>query len=195
MRGLSRMVFRLQGWKIEGQFPEDKKFIVIGAPHTSNWDAMYMIGTGFLLKSEFRWLVKDSVIDSPVGRLALWGGAMPIDRSHKDKQVEGIVQRIEQMDEVILIISPEGSRSKVKRWKTGFYHIAIGANLPVVPCFLDYPSKVIGIGPAVHLTGDLEKDMTSLGELYNPQWAKYPDQFTMPCGNQPPEPETHHTEK
>jgi len=180
MRGLSRAVFKLQGWKVEGTFPNEQKFIIAGAPHTSNWDALYMIATGFLLKSEFRWMVKSTVIESALGPLALWGGALPIERSHRDQQVQNTIDQINQMDDVILIISPEGSRSKGQRWKTGFYHIAVGAKIPVVPCYLNYAQKTIGIGEPVYPTGDIDKDMETFSSLYKAEWAKFPEKFTPP---------------
>jgi len=180
MGGLSRLFFGASGWRIEGQFPPDKKIVIIGAPHTSNWDFPFLMLTGFYLRREFHWLVKDSVFKSPLGGLARRAGGIAIDRSHSEHRVEAFAQAFGAVDELALIIAPEGTRSKKERWKTGFWHIAKAAQVPVVPCWIDYPGKVVGIGEPFWPSEDLEADLKKMAAFYQPQWARHPKLYTPP---------------
>ncbi|MDT8447964.1 MAG: 1-acyl-sn-glycerol-3-phosphate acyltransferase [bacterium] len=174
-------------WRFEGSFsPEIKKCVIIGAPHTSNWDFVYMVFAAFVLKQDFRWMGKDAIFRFPFGRLARWAGGISIDRSHSENRVEKTIERFGAEERLMLIIPPEGTRGRRERWKTGFYYIALGAQVPVIPCWVDYANKVIGIGEPMHLSGNLEQDLGRLKDFYRPEWGRHPELFTPPLSE--PEP-------
>lgn len=186
MTPISRLGIFFFGWHFEGEFPKLRKYVLIGAPHTSNWDFVFMLFAAFILKQDFRWMGKDSIFKFPFGGLARWAGGISIDRSHQDNRVQKMIETFNEAEDLILVIAPEGTRSKREKWKTGFYHIALGAGVPVLPCWLDYGAKVGGIGQPYWLTGGQEKDLRHFQDLYRPQWAKYPELYTPPLGE--PEP-------
>lgn len=184
MTPLSYLGLKLMGgWRFEGAFdPALKKYVIVGAPHTSNWDFPIMLCSAFILKMDFRWMGKDAIFRFPFGRLARYAGGISIDRSHSANRVDKTIERFHQEEHLFLVIPPEGTRSKRQRWKTGFYYIALGAKVPVVPCWLDYSTKTIGIGAPMHLSGDLETDFKAFEAFYQPHWAKHPEDFTPPLG-------------
>ncbi len=163
---LSWTAFKLMGWSIEGRPPDIDKFVVIGAPHTSNWDFPLALATAFLLRLDFTWLGKDSIFTGPLNPLMRWLGGLPIDRSKSSNVVQSTIDAFNNHDHLIIAIAPEGTRSKVKKWKRGFYHIAYGAGVPIGRGFFDYEQKVIGFGPTFTPTGNVEKDMIEIQALY-----------------------------
>lgn len=168
-------VFRLMGWRIEGQLPPLDKFVVIGAHHTSNWDFVLFIAAKFILRLNARWFGKHSIFRWPfAGLMRRWGG-IPIQRHLTLNQVEQAVQAFAENREFILVLSPEGTRKRVERWKMGFYHIARGAGVPVVPAALDYRNRRIVIGELFHTTGDATADLRRLLAFYLPYEPKKPD--------------------
>lgn len=166
LRFVTKVVLRLIGWKVEGQMPDLPKFVVIGAPHTSNWDFMLMLAVGFVLRAKLHYLGKAELFRSPIGFFFYWCGGTPVDRKKSTGLVEQTVNVIQNSEEFILAISPEGTRDQVHKWKSGFYHIAKGANIPIVPAYVDGKRKVVGIGgDTFTLTGDMEVDMNNI-QLY-----------------------------
>lgn len=162
LRFVAQVWLWLVGWRVEGKMPEIPKFIIIGAPHTSNWDFMLFLAVGFVLRSNIRYLGKAELFRSPIGFFFYWCGGTPVDRAKSVGLVEQTVKVIKDAPQFILAIAPEGTREKVRQWKTGFYHIAKGAEVPIVPAYVDGKRKAIGIGEAFSLVGDLDADMRNI---------------------------------
>ena len=163
---ISWIAFKITRWKIEGSPPEDPKYVLIGAPHTSNWDFPLTLGTAFLTHLDFYWLGKHTLFKGPFGPVMRYLGGLAIDRSKSSNMVQSTINAFNHCDRLTVAIAPEGSRTKVKEWKKGFYHIAYGASVPISRAFLDYDRKVAGFGPAFFPTGDIEKDIEEIRAFY-----------------------------
>jgi 1-acyl-sn-glycerol-3-phosphate acyltransferase len=166
LRLLTRLLLRLSGWRVHGQVPDFPKFIVLGAPHTSNWDFMLMLAMGLTLRAKFQYMGKAELFRSPLGWFFRWCGGIPVERNKSVGLVEQMADRIQRSDHFILTIAPEGTRDKVNEWKTGFYHIARKANIPVVLGFVDGRNKTVGLGPTFHLTDNMQADIKAIQEFY-----------------------------
>ncbi len=167
MRWLSLFILKISGWRIEGGLPDIKKIVLIAAPHTSNWDFPITIFIAFAVKAKIFWMGKDSLFRFPFGTLFKWLGGIPVDRSRSNNIVEQIVRKFSENESLIVTIPPSGTRKKVMKWKTGFYYIARGANVPIVLAFLDYQRKAGGFGPVFIPTGDIESDMKEIRAFYS----------------------------
>lgn len=167
--------FERQGWSVEGTAPNPRKFIVIAAPHTSNWDFVNFIGAAENLNLELSFMGKKSLFRWPFERLMREMGGIPVDRSSPQGYVQQMVEEFARRDEFMLTIAPEGTRGKVRQWRTGFYHIAVGAKVPLVCGLMDYKRKVVGLGPAIWPTGDYAKDMEQVTAYYSQCTPKYPE--------------------
>lgn len=171
---LGRSVLKLMGWRIEGQLPALDKFVMIGAHHTSNWDFVVFIAAKFVLRVNARWFGKHSLFRWPfAGLLKRWGG-IPINRGRAGNVVQQAVQRFREHAQFILILSPEGTRKRVERWKMGFYHIARNSGVPIVPGALDFANKRIVIGAPFWPSGNEQADLRSLLEFFRPYVPKKP---------------------
>jgi len=175
LRWFSIFFLRITGWRIKGRLPPIPKFILVGAPHTSNWDLPYMLFIVFVLKAKIYWMGKDTIFRKPFKRFFKWLGGIPIDRSKSYNIVAQSIQQFNENENLILTIAPSGTRKRVQKWKTGFYHIANGANVPILLGFLDYRRKVGGFGPMLYPTGDLEADMKTIKKFYDGVTGKYPE--------------------
>jgi 1-acyl-sn-glycerol-3-phosphate acyltransferase len=165
-RWTSRGLLRLLGWRVVGQRPTAPQYVVVAAPHTSNWDAFYLVMMASVLRLPIRWLGKDTLFRFPFGRLMRWCGGIPIDRRTPGDQVTRVAALFEAYPDLVIVVPPEGTRSRTARWKTGFYYIAIAAQLPLALGFLDYASKTGGVGPIFDPSGDLELDLPKIREFY-----------------------------
>lgn len=163
---LAWAALRAAGWQWEGDLPTDKKFVVLAYPHTSNWDGVVMTLIARSVGLDMKFMIKQDWVKGPMGPLMRAMGAVAIDRSKKNNVVDQMIAEFGERDSLALIIPPEGTRSRADGWKSGFYHIARGANVPVVPGYLDYKRKRAGMGPARMLTGDVKADMDSLRAYY-----------------------------
>lgn len=172
---LGHAVFRLMGWRIEEQLPPLGKFVVIGAHHTSNWDFVLFIAAKFILRLNARWFGKHSIFRWPFGALMRYWGGIPIRRHLKLNTVEQAIEAFAEHRQFILVLSPEGTRRKVERWKSGFYHIACGAGVPIVPAALDFQHRRIVIGAPFQPCGDEVADLRQLLAFYRPYVPKNPD--------------------
>ncbi len=171
---LGRTVLSLMGWRIEGKLPQLDKFVVIGAHHTSNWDFVIFLAVKFVLRLNVRWFGKHSIFRWPFAAiLQRWGG-IPMRRHLRLNSVEQAIQSFREHSEFILVLSPEGTRKKVERWRMGFYHIALGAGVPVVLGALDYGRKRVVIGPVFSPTGDMPADLAYILTYYQAVTAKKP---------------------
>ena len=165
-RGLTRLLLGLSGWRVQGRMPDLPKFIVIAAPHTSNWDFLLMLALGFSLRAKLQFMGKAELFRPPLGWFFRWCGGIPVERNKSVGLVEQIAGAIQRSDHFILTIAPEGTRYKVSEWKTGFYHIAKKAGIPVVFGFVDGGNKIVGIGPTFTLTEDMQADMKAIQGFY-----------------------------
>ena len=174
---LARVWLRLLGWRIVGAPPAVPRYVLIGAPHTSNWDFFYMLLVCFSLRLQVYWMGKDSLFPWPVGGLMRWLGGIPVDRSKPGGLVQDTIDAFAREERLIVVIPPEGTRGKTRHWKTGFYFIAQQAGVPIVLAFVDYGRKVGGLGPLFEPTGDVEADMAAIKAFYAPIKGKNPAQF------------------
>ena len=175
MHGLAKLLFRLTGWKVEGQVHQPARFVIIAAPHTSNWDAFIMLTAAYIFRVKIYWFVKEAVFFFPLGILVRAVGGIPIDRSKRMNVVGQAVESFEKNDQLILAVPPEATRKRSTSWKTGFYHIARGAGVPIVLGYIDYRRKVAGLGRAFYPTGDIVEDFKVFAEFYQHVTPKYPE--------------------
>lgn len=166
---VGKVFLKLGGWKVLADgFPEDNKVVVIAAPHTSNWDfPVFMAAVGYL-RLNVSFLGKHTLFKGPLGWLFYYLGGIPVEREGVAASdiVDQAVGAFEAREQLILGIAPEGTRSKVSKWKTGFYRIALKAGVPILPAYLDASKKEIGFGPLFHPTGDLDADMAAIQAFY-----------------------------
>lgn len=179
LRGFSVAFLKLTGWTIEGALPANaKKSVFIAAPHTSNWDLPYTLMVAFALRLNIYWMGKHQIFKPPFKGLMMWLGGIAVHRESANNLVAASVQAIREADgPVQLVVPPEGTRSKVRYWKTGFYYIATGAQVPIVLAFMDYEKKRAGIGGEFTPTGDVEADMAAIKAFYAPFKGKNAAQF------------------
>jgi len=163
---LARTIMWLLGWRVEGKLPDLSKFILIGAPHTSNWDFVLFLGLIFTLRANVRFMGKAELFRSPIGWFFRFCGGVPVDRKKSTGLVDQMVDACNKADKFILTIAPEGTRHHVTEWKRGFYHIAKGAGIPIVMGVVDGKHKTVRIGQVFHLTEDIEADMKCIQELF-----------------------------
>jgi 1-acyl-sn-glycerol-3-phosphate acyltransferase len=179
LRLFSVVVMKVLGWKVDGVLPPNgSKSVLIAAPHTSNWDFPYTLMTAFVLGLNIRWMGKSSLFTFPFGGIMRWLGGISVDRSQSTNLVANAAQSLrDSADPMQLVVPPEGTRSKARYWKTGFYYIAITAGVPIVMAYMDYPRKRAGLGPALMPTGDIDQDMIIIKAFYAQHQGKNIDQF------------------
>ncbi|WP_374591509.1 lysophospholipid acyltransferase family protein [Aquabacterium sp.] len=179
LRAASKLFLKLNGWKVEGALPPNTpKCVMIAAPHTSNWDLPYTLMAAFVLGLKPYWMGKQSIFKPPFGPLMRWMGGIAVNREKSTNMVAASAEALVAAEGTLqLIVPPEGTRSKVRYWKTGFYYIALTAKVPIVLAYMDYSRKVTGLGPVIHPTGDIEKDMQAIKAFYAPFKGKNADQF------------------
>jgi 1-acyl-sn-glycerol-3-phosphate acyltransferase len=179
LRHFSILFLRLRGWKIEGHLPsEASKCVFIAAPHTSNWDLPFTLMVAFALRLNIYWMGKASIFRFPFGGVMRWLGGIPVNREQANNLVAASAQALIAADgPVQLVIPPEGTRSKTRYWKTGFYYIALEAKVPILMAYMDYSRKISGIGPLLTPTGNVENDMQVVKDFYAPFKGKNADQF------------------
>lgn len=174
----AQFVVRLAGWRVEGQLPPDPRYVLIVHPHTSNWDVPYGMFAAHalgLLNQPYGFMVKDTALRWPVlGGLMKWLGGIGIDRTSRFNAVEQMVQVFQAHERLMLVITPEGTRRHTKYWKSGFYYIALGAGVPIVPAYIDFGHKRAGLGPVFWPTGDVEADLDYLRAFYADKHGLYP---------------------
>lgn len=166
-RGTGRLVLKILGWRVLGEFPDCRKLVLIAAPHRSNWDFVIGIAAKFAVGVDVSWLGKHTMFRGPWSSiLRSWGG-IPVDRRTAHDTVAAVVERFALSDTLVLAVAPEGTRSPGARWKTGFWHIAHGAGVPIVPIAFDWEQHVVRIMPIIRAT-NLESDMRGIRAAYRP---------------------------
>lgn len=177
---LGTSLLRLLGWKIPDGFPNNSKMVVAVAPHTSNWDFVIGIALVFSLRLKISFFGKHSIFIPPFDRLLKRWGGIPIERTSKHGIVDTIAAEMEKADAMILGIAPEGTRSKIPKWKTGFMHIAQKTGVPVFLIGLDYGKKEIVYGPLFPVDEEIETEMKKVYAFYANVQPKFPEKFAFP---------------
>ena len=162
LRFIANLIFRMVGWCVEGKLPDIPKYILVGAPHTSNWDFVLFLGVVFHLKANVKFMGKAELFRSPFGWFFYWCGGIPVDRKKSQGLVEQMVDACEKSDKFILTIAPEGTRHYVSEWKMGFYHIAKNAGIPMVMAIVDGKNKTMRVGQVFHLTDNMDADIKAI---------------------------------
>ncbi len=173
-RVLARTILRWSGWRTHVINPHASRYVLIGAPHTSNWDFVIIL---LLMSAEgipVRWMGKDTLFRWPMGIFWRSMGAIPVNRRESTNLVDQVAAIFDRSDELIIGLSPEGTRKKASRWRSGFYYIANKARVPIVMAYLDYENKVCGIGPSLRPSGDIHADFAIIRDFYSGIVGKYP---------------------
>ncbi len=176
LRRASGRILKWRGWQFDGQLPPENKFIAVLAGHTSNWDLPIGLTVALHFRVRVFWIGKNSIFRPPFKGLMRWLGGIPLDRSNPGAIVRDMAAELARHDHFVLVIAPEGTRSKVDKWKTGFYRIAEAAEAPIVLAYLDYGRKVCGVGPTIYPSGDAEADIAEMQAFYDTVTGKHPDQ-------------------
>lgn len=165
-RSFGRLYLRLSGWRIEGSFPESPQCVTIVAPHTSNWDFPLGVAIVFALELRASWLGKHAMFRAPFKGFLRWLGGIPVDRRASQGVVGACVKAFEATPALFLALAPEGTRKGVSQWRTGFYHIAAAAAVPIFPVAFDFRDHVVHLMPVFHPSGNLEADLPRIQALF-----------------------------
>lgn len=183
---LAEKSLNLMGWELDNHWDLNvDQCVMIAAPHTSNWDALYARLALKALGVNVRLTIKDSYMKFPFGPFVRAMGGIGIDRSVKQEgqarpsMVQLMSDLFKTHPKLVMLVTPEGTRSKQEQWKTGFYHVAMTAGVPIALAYMDYAKKKTGVGKIVYPTGDYEKDMVEIMSFYAEINAKFPEKFSV----------------
>ena len=175
---LGRLYLWFFGWRVEGALPPTARVVLIAHPHTSNWDLPHMLACAYVLGLRPKWLGKRELFRFPFGWFMQWLGGIPVDRRKSHGLVAQAAEEFESGGALVMVVPPSGTRRRAERWKSGFYHIARSAAVPIACGFLDYGRKCGGIGPLISPTGDVRQDMDRFRAFYAGITGKFPAQAT-----------------
>jgi len=176
-RALGIAGLALMGWRVQGNLPDRRKLVLIVAPHTSNWDFVVGFAAYLALELSATWFGKHTLFRWPFGPVFRYFGGIPIVRTRSTNVVTMYVDEFAKRERMVLAIAPEGTRAHVDEWRTGFYHIAVGAGVPIVPVALDFGSRSIRIFPPFAPSGNVERDVAALRGHFVPSMARRPGNF------------------
>jgi 1-acyl-sn-glycerol-3-phosphate acyltransferase len=177
---ISKFVLRLMGWHTNAVLPESiTQAVVIVAPHTSYWDFVIGRMTFWSSRLHIRVLIKKEVFFFPLGGLLRHLGGVPVARGKKNNLIDDVTELFRNDPFMVVVITPEGTRRKVRQWKKGFYYIAMEAKVPIALAFIDYATKTGGIGPLFYPTGDYEKDIVVIQDFYRGKTGRHPERFSL----------------
>ena len=168
LRAISIVILKILRWQTRGGELPHQKFVLIGAPHTSNWDFPLMLMVVLKLRLRVFWMGKHTLFPFPFSGLMKWLGGIPINRSASHNVVRETVRQFKENKDLVVLVPPEGTRSKVARWKTGFYHIANMAEVPILMGYVNAEKKEAGFADFFYPTGDVEGDLEKIREFYHP---------------------------
>lgn len=171
-RWCARTLLRLSGWRIAGELPDIPKLVMIVAPHSSNWDGLWGMAVKIACGFEVKVLGKASLFWWPLGPLLHKLGVVPVDRANAGGVVRQAVETLHGYERIWFVVTPEGTRKRVDKWKTGFWKIARAADVPILLAYFHYPEKIVGVGPVFYPTGDMEADMAAIRAWYRPWMGK-----------------------
>jgi 1-acyl-sn-glycerol-3-phosphate acyltransferase len=172
-RALGRFILWCGGWRIVGEFPDVPKLMMLAAPHSSGWDAVWGLAAKLAMGLRISFMAKKELFWFPLGNVLRALGAVPTDRSSPRGVVVQMADQFERPGPFWLLLAPEGTRRRVDKWKTGFWRIATAAEVPVFCAWFHYPDRTIGLGEVFTMTGDLETDMATLRAYYAPYVGKH----------------------
>ena len=172
---LARFIFRVFGWRVTGDIPNVPKMLMIGAPHTSNWDGAVFYLFTLAVRAHIHFLGKHTLFRPPFGGIMRWAGGVPVNRSTTINAVDQVVAAFNAQETMALVIAPEGTRSRTEYWKTGFYYIALKAHVPIVMLYVDYPRRDCGVGPYFMPTGDIDEDFKLIQAFYADKGGRHPE--------------------
>ena len=172
---LGVLVLKLYGWRVEGRVPDSKKMIVIAAPHTTNWDFIFLLAAAYRFRLGINWLGKNNLFPPVIGAFFKYLGGVPVDRSKSTNMVQTLADSILDVEYFTLIIPPSGTRKKTEYWKSGFYQIAVATQIPLVCGYLDYKRQVAGLGLSFVPSGNIKVDMDQIRDFYHGISGKYPE--------------------
>ena len=172
-RRLARLALRLFGWRVVGEWANEPRMVLLAAPHSSGWDAVWGLLAKVAMGVRIQFMAKKELFWWPLGPLLRSFGALPTDRSAAHGVVGQMVDELKRHEQLWCLLAPEGTRRLVKKWKTGFWHIARAADVPVQCAWFHYPDKTIGLGAVFRMTDDLRADMERVREFYRPFQGKY----------------------
>jgi 1-acyl-sn-glycerol-3-phosphate acyltransferase len=176
-RALATTAMRITGWRIEGAFPNVPQFVVIVAPHTSNWDFFVGVMAMFAIGFRGTFLGKHTLFRWPVSVVMRWLGGVPVNRSSSHNVVQQTIDYFDSRPQLLLALSPEGTRKKLPAWRTGFWYVAKGAGVPIVPAAFDYPARRIRIFPPVQPGEDIAADIARLRAHFSARMARHPEKY------------------
>ncbi len=183
---ISKLIFKIFGWTFKDHVGGGyNRCVMIAAPHTSNWDLVFARAAFSLMNIPIRYTVKDDWMKFPFNLIFGPLGAIAIDRTPKKpgdprpSMTESMINMFNNRNELVVMVTPEGTRALRTKWKTGFYHVAVGANVPIGLGYLDYKNKVAGVGKVVYPSGDIDKDMKEIMDFYKPIQGKHPEKFSV----------------
>jgi 1-acyl-sn-glycerol-3-phosphate acyltransferase len=174
---LGRFMMRLRGWRFEGAVPNERKLILLVAPHTSNWDFLTGLWAKFALRLKAGFLAKHTLFWWPLGAFLRSIGGISVDRSRAAGITEDSTRAFRESERLMLVIAPEGTRSKSKKWKSGFHRIAVAAEVPILLIAFDYPRKVVRLGPLFRPTGDYDADLAEIQSHFDAGMARRPENY------------------
>lgn len=172
---LGRLVAWCIGWRVQGPVPEFPKYVVVFAPHTSNWDLVLALMVSFVLRVKGNFLAKHTVFWPPLSWLLAFLGGISVDRRSSRSRVDQAVDAFQRYPRLVLAVAPEGTRKYTDHWKSGFYHIAVRAQVPIVLLFLDYNRRVGGNGMTIHPSGDAEADLAKIRAFFETVTPRKPE--------------------
>lgn len=173
------VIWRLWGWRVEHDLPNIPRYVILGVPHTTNWDYLHMLAVAMHARRRPHVTVKHTLFRGPVGWFIKFAGGIPIDRTRSSNVVEQLAARLKAAERMILVFTPEGTRSKSPHWKTGFYYTALKAGVPIVCAYIDYRRKCVGSGLVIQPTGDIHADFIHIRAFYETHgYPKYPENWT-----------------
>ncbi len=179
MSHLSKWLLNLLGWTLHADYPGVEKYVVIAAPHTSNWDFPLGILAARAMKLELRWMGKHTLFKGPFGWLFRAMGGIPVNRGQDQNHIRQMTELFDRSPKLVLGLAPEGTRSKTDHWKTGFHYIARAARVPIVMGYLDYGHKQVGIGGGFYPGNDIHADFDLIREFYKHRQGKHPQNESL----------------
>lgn len=174
VKGAMLWLYRWKGWALEGETTIPQRCVIVGAPHTSNWDFVFFLGATHKLGIDPAFMGKHTLFKWPMRRFMFDMGGVPVNRTKGGNYVEALVAEFKRRSKLALVVAPEGTRSRTKGWRSGFYHIAYGAGVPIVPAWVDNATMRGGIGPALMPTGDYRADLAKLAAFYRSVMPRHP---------------------
>lgn len=183
MRAISHFLIRLTGWKLDDQSPDVPRYVLIGYPHTSNWDFVIGMLAKSAMSMPLNWVAKHSIFWGPFKYLFVAMGGIPLNRDTTQGFIQKNIEIFQQREHFVLGLMPEGTRSKADHWKSGFYHIAQGAGVPIAFAYMDYSKKIVGVGKVIQPSGDMQADMEIIREFYSDKIGRHPEKQSEICCN------------